>query len=144
MKTRRWQNIGLGLAIALPILGVYIGKKVLAKRSKNGSGLLPEITKIRVPLSSLLGINDPDMKPASLQERIILPDNDKSTEFMKTEFMKEEETKVVTFVASTDRDKYHKPDCRWAQNIIPDNLVTFSSKDTAISQGYSACASCNP
>jgi len=48
------------------------------------------------------------------------------------------------YVASNSSDIFHKPDCRWAQNISQSNLVTYKSKEEAIKAGKRPCKSCNP
>ena len=48
------------------------------------------------------------------------------------------------YVASKSRNVFHKPDCRWAKNISPENLVTYKSKDEAIKAGKRPCKTCNP
>jgi hypothetical protein len=54
------------------------------------------------------------------------------------------ETTEQKYVASTSSSVFHKPDCRWAQNIAPTNLVTYKSKDEAIKDGKKPCKSCKP
>ncbi|MFA6183986.1 MAG: hypothetical protein WC682_02690 [Parcubacteria group bacterium] len=46
------------------------------------------------------------------------------------------------FVGSKNSTKYHKPDCRWAKNIKPENLVCFSSAEEATAKGYVADKGC--
>jgi micrococcal nuclease len=48
------------------------------------------------------------------------------------------------YVGSTRSDKYHYPDCYWAQQIKPDNLIWFSSAREALDKGYTPCKVCNP
>jgi len=48
------------------------------------------------------------------------------------------------YVASKSSDIFHKPDCRWAQNISKENLITYKSKDEAIKAGKRPCKTCNP
>ena len=48
------------------------------------------------------------------------------------------------FVASSDSDKFHWPDCRWAKKILSENEIWFDSFDDAIAAGYGACGTCNP
>ena len=63
---------------------------------------------------------------------------------------KQVETDVKTeaaeykYVASKSSNIFHKPDCRWAQNISRENLVTYKSKDEAINGGKRPCKTCNP
>lgn len=47
-------------------------------------------------------------------------------------------------VGSITSKKYHRPDCRYAQKIKPENLISFSSIDEARTQGYIPCKVCNP
>ncbi|MCK9565469.1 MAG: thermonuclease family protein [Methanothrix sp.] len=48
------------------------------------------------------------------------------------------------FVGSTESDKYHYPECRWAKKISPDNEIWFSSSEDAKSKGYVPCKVCHP
>lgn len=48
------------------------------------------------------------------------------------------------FVGSTESNKYHYPSCRWAEKILPENQIWFSSSEDARAHGYVACKVCNP
>jgi len=48
------------------------------------------------------------------------------------------------YVASTQSDKYHYPDCRYAKNIKPENEVWFDCARDALNAGYQPCKVCNP
>jgi len=48
------------------------------------------------------------------------------------------------FIASKGSDVFHKTDCRWAQNISADNLVTYESRKEAIEDGKRPCKWCKP
>ncbi len=48
------------------------------------------------------------------------------------------------FVGSANSDVYHRPDCRWANEIAPHNRVWFSSAAEARQRGYRPCQVCNP
>ena len=48
------------------------------------------------------------------------------------------------YVGSVKSDKYHYPNCRWAQKIKPENLVTFTSAKEALEAGYVPCRVCKP
>lgn len=50
--------------------------------------------------------------------------------------------KECAFVGSKNSDKYHRPDCRWAKNIKPENLVCFKSEEEAKSRGYVGDKTC--
>lgn len=48
------------------------------------------------------------------------------------------------YIGSTKSDKYHYPNCYWAQKIKPENLIWFSSVKEALDMGYVPCKVCNP
>ena len=48
------------------------------------------------------------------------------------------------YVASKNSKVFHKPECRWAKRIKPDNLVGYNSKDEAIKAGKRPCKQCKP
>ncbi len=48
------------------------------------------------------------------------------------------------YVASTTSDKYHRPDCRYAEKIKDENKIFFSDAREAEEAGYSPCKVCNP
>jgi len=49
-----------------------------------------------------------------------------------------------SYVGSINSDKYHYPDCEWAQKIKPENEVWFSSPEEAQKAGYKPCKVCTP
>ena len=48
------------------------------------------------------------------------------------------------FWASKNSNKYHYPNCRWAQKINPKNLIVFKTTSDAIKAGYVPCKVCRP
>ena len=48
------------------------------------------------------------------------------------------------YVASNSSDIFHRPDCRWAKNISPENLVTYPNREQAIKAGKRPCKWCKP
>lgn len=48
------------------------------------------------------------------------------------------------YVASKNASVFHKPDCRWAKNISPANLVRYDSRDKALEAGKKPCKWCKP
>ena len=49
-----------------------------------------------------------------------------------------------SLVGSKSSRKYHHPDCRFAQKIKPENLISFSGVEDAKREGYLPCKFCNP
>jgi len=47
-------------------------------------------------------------------------------------------------VASKNSDKYHRPSCKWAKRIKPENLIRFESAEAARKKGYKPCKVCKP
>lgn len=48
------------------------------------------------------------------------------------------------YVGSIKSDKYHKPSCRHAKNIKPENEIWFGTIEEAKTKGYSPCGVCKP
>jgi len=40
--------------------------------------------------------------------------------------------------------RYHRPTCRWMNNVALDSLVNFGSRESAERSGYTPCSSCRP
>ena len=53
-------------------------------------------------------------------------------------------TTAGRYVGSIQSNKYHYPDCYWAQQIKPENLTWFSSAKEALDMGYVPCKVCGP
>ena len=48
------------------------------------------------------------------------------------------------YTASSRSDKFHLPSCPSAARISDDNRVWFSTRDEAVTAGYSPCGRCKP
>ena len=48
------------------------------------------------------------------------------------------------YVASKNRPTFHKPDCRWAKKISPENFVGYKTREDAINAGKKPCKQCKP
>jgi len=48
------------------------------------------------------------------------------------------------YVASAQREVFHRPDCEWAKKISPHNLVGFKTREEAIKSGRKPCRICRP
>lgn len=73
-------------------------------------------------------------QPAEIQE--VTTTTDTSTQQVKQQ--------SITYIASSESDKFHKPRCRAAKKIDEANAIYFSSKDEAINAGYVPCGICKP
>ena len=48
------------------------------------------------------------------------------------------------FVASSQREPFHRPGCRWARKIDGENLRTFGTREAAVAAGHRPCKVCKP
>ena len=48
------------------------------------------------------------------------------------------------YVGSVNSNKYHRPDCKWAKRIKPENEIWFRDKEDARKHGYVPCKVCKP
>ncbi len=55
-----------------------------------------------------------------------------------------QEVPQVLYVGSSTSNKYHRPNCKWAAQIKPEKVVTFSSVTEARKRGYIPCPTCGP
>ena len=51
---------------------------------------------------------------------------------------------ATTYIGSSQSNKFHYTDCRWAKKINPDNAIYFSSREEAFIYGYVPCKVCKP
>ncbi|HEX42790.1 MAG TPA: hypothetical protein ENN81_12140 [Phycisphaerales bacterium] len=51
---------------------------------------------------------------------------------------------TAAFVASKNSDLFHKPTCRSARRISPENVVHYATRDQAIAAGKRPCTICKP
>jgi hypothetical protein len=50
----------------------------------------------------------------------------------------------LPFVASKSASVFHRPDCRWAQNISGDNRLSYKTREEAVQASKRPCKSCKP
>lgn len=47
------------------------------------------------------------------------------------------------YVGSERKQKFHRPECKWAQFIVDSpNLIEFASHEEAVAAGYKPCKPC--
>jgi hypothetical protein len=104
---------------------------------EEGTGL--EEVSPSEPLSDEAGIED-DFQVAEddVQDDLLTASN------QDPEFYEDAESSSAQLVGSTSSNKYHRPDCRYAAKIKPENRIYFRSAEEAERKGYEACKSCSP
>ncbi|WP_303295193.1 zinc-ribbon domain-containing protein [Methanobrevibacter woesei] len=112
------------------------------KNSLNLTNILLII--IAVCCIALIGLFATGVFPADNQE-VAVPVENNTTEVLVASVSENESSDENTeYVASSKTDKFHLPDCEWAQKISPQNLVTFNSREAALDSGRTPCSVCNP
>lgn len=48
------------------------------------------------------------------------------------------------YVASINKEPFHRISCRWAQKILPKNTVYYNTREEAIQDGHRPCKVCRP
>jgi hypothetical protein len=71
-----------------------------------------------------------EQEEPQLQQQDVVPEQDEPVE--------------KVFVGSVKSNKFHRPNCRWADRIKPANRIWFSSAKHARSKGYEPCKTCKP
>ena len=54
------------------------------------------------------------------------------------------ESTPTEYWASAKTDKFHLPECEWAEKISEDNKIIYSSREDALADGKEPCGVCNP
>lgn len=52
--------------------------------------------------------------------------------------------KYFKYVASKKGQRFHRPDCRYAKEIPPEELVKFLTREEALEEAYLPCGLCEP
>lgn len=48
------------------------------------------------------------------------------------------------YVASVNKEPFHRISCRWAQKISPKNAVYYNTREEAVQDGHRPCKVCRP
>lgn len=48
------------------------------------------------------------------------------------------------YVASVNKEPFHRVSCKWAQKISPKNAVYYETREEAIRDGHRPCRVCKP
>ena len=75
----------------------------------------------------------------NLDQAVLGAENSPKSELADNQMAQKTE---CAFVGSKNSNKYHKPDCRWAKNIKPENLICFKSEEEAKGRGYIGDKNC--
>jgi len=82
----------------------------------------------KVPGSQIFAVKDVLGESSENDSKKIISDDKKSVSL--------EKSGECMFVGSKNSDKYHRMDCRWADQIKSENIVCFKSEEDAKSKGY--------
>jgi hypothetical protein len=121
----------LGAAVAVPAVCLYLGKRALSQQ---------RTARQRRSLSSTgsRGTTQEQSQPIRIN---LVPGAPQA------QVEAEPETPEVSspqYIASTERDKFHVPSCRWARQIQEEHRLIFTKREEAIERGYSPCGTCSP
>ena len=95
------------------------------------------LEQVEAFIHTYLASNPPNKQPADANDiSIVLKEQAKPV--AKSKPAKYE------YVASKNSQVFHKPGCRWAENISENNLVRYDSREEAIKAGKRPCKSCKP
>ncbi|WP_295113376.1 zinc-ribbon domain-containing protein [uncultured Methanobrevibacter sp.] len=106
------------------IIGVVVVIIIIAIAGAFASGVFNSNTQDKVPVKEDTHVET--VEPAA--------DNDSSSDSSAN----------TEFWASAKAEKFHTPDCEWAQKISDSNKIIYHSRDDAIEDGKVPCSVCNP
>lgn len=147
-----------GAVVAIGVIGGYVGgSEDVAERGNGFTETEPPIVSYE-PAESTFIVEQP--KPTPSQEEPSSEVTPESTSEEPSPAITEPAEAPVpsvdpeqafrdslmqyNYVGSSESDKYHKPTCRWTDEINDSNLVHFDTIEEAKAAGYEACGTCRP
>ncbi len=108
----------LGVAVAVPAICLYLGRRerIRGRSSKSQP-------------------SDDAAAPAEPILITLVPDSAADTPAAEP---------MPPYVASSERDRFHVPSCRWARRIRQEHRLVFEHREDAIAEGYVPCGTCSP
>jgi hypothetical protein len=123
----------LGAAAALPVICIYLTKRMLRKDERPLASKRPpaepkasESQPIRIP------IRVEEMQPPEPEETAPAPEESDGGEV------------AAQYVASSESDKFHNPGCRWAHQIRQEHRIDLADREEALARGLVPCGTCQP
>lgn len=122
------------LMIIFILLGIFVACGGLPASSSRDEE--KQVGKVNVEL-----VEPPEPSKIEISSHIVPP------YVVQTDADDPEETqpvKVYRYVASRESDKYHRTSCHYVDNILPENIVYYYTKESAKRAGKSPCSVCAP
>lgn len=137
------QGIGLillGAAASLPVICLYLTKRMLRKEKRSKRALKRKRTPAKPPKAE----SQPVRIPITLPDDPTTPQDFPSSESETTEAVEPSPEAEPQYVASTESDKFHRPGCRWARQIRSERRIDLSDREEALARDLVPCKTCNP
>ena len=106
-------------------------------------GILAVVVIIAIVGAFASGIFNGDTSTSSVSQDTSVSDNT-PTETVKPSSNDDSSSANTEYWASAKAEKFHTPDCEWAQKISESNKIVYHSRDDAIADGKVPCGACNP
>jgi hypothetical protein len=130
----------LGAAASLPVICLYVTKRMLRKDKRAKRTL----NRKRTPAGPPKARSEPIRIPITLPDDSTTPEERPSSEPETTEAVDPSPEAEPRYVASTESDKFHRPECRWARQIRPGRRIDLSDREEALARDLTPCKTCNP
>lgn len=141
MKRQRVRQLALAAVIAGPLLTYWIIRKAIrtfdAVRSEPSADEAPKRIPI-VLVEPAAGLREDERQLADAVPDG--PDEPSHSTVWDCPVVPPE----AKYLASRDRDRFHRIECRWAKQIAPENRLCIAEREVALNQGYTPCGSCKP
>lgn len=95
------------------------------------------LEQVEAFIGCYLVANPNDVPPADTNDVSAVPEE-------QTKPTAEPAAAKYNYAASKKSKVFHKADCRWAERILPENLVGYNSREEAIKAGKRPCKRCKP
>lgn len=120
--------------------GSLLSKKSNMPSSKLIIGIIAAVVIVAIVGAFASGMFNGDTSDSSVEDST-------PTETVESSISEDDDSSsssATEYWASAKADKFHTPDCEWAEKISEDNKIVYHSRDDAISDGKEPCGVCNP
>ncbi len=127
MDTIQTQNVNAEVAAVMSLISKHIDEFVKDFSLANAAPVLPAD-------SNNIKITTPQKPQTSTKPKTELKPQAPPTDNQSQH----------NYVSSKNSKIFHKPDCTWVKNILPQNLVFYKTRDEAIAASKQPCKKCQP
>jgi hypothetical protein len=161
MRKKLVRNFIITAVVTVPVILYQITKQIVSKKQATKPKSEPQAPSKRIVIwpkedepsfineaeletglpDDILPSSEETVQSEDVQDAVVQGTVVQSTVVQSTNAQSDESYR---YIASSLRQKFHTPSCRWALNIAEENRIYLTDREIAITEGYVACGTCKP